>query len=266
MVPIFSTTKGVTAMAIALQHSRGRIDFDEKVSAYWPDFAQNGKEDVTVRQLIGHECGLAGPSPPIALATLSDKDATRDFFAQVKMEWDTPGDKKGYMAVTLGNYESCIIQMTDEQAKRGEPGRTAGQYLRDEIFIPLGVEGEIYVGLPKDIPDDRFAQLDGMSGIEPLFCSTYPAGFMRKLLLQPSTYTARAFANPRLAAMPGVMDFNRRDIKEVEFPGTVHVHICSGVCVCVCLGGLPVLSVCRYVHHMFSNVSKILLKTYVRDV
>ena len=49
MTVVFSTTKGMSAMAVAVAHSRGLFDYDEPVATYWPEFAQNGKEHVTVR-------------------------------------------------------------------------------------------------------------------------------------------------------------------------------------------------------------------------
>src|SRR5688572_9494551 len=58
MVLVYSTSKGLAAMAVALAHTKGLIDYDELVATYWPEFAQNGKERVTVRQLLGHEAGL----------------------------------------------------------------------------------------------------------------------------------------------------------------------------------------------------------------
>ena len=212
LVPIYSSTKGVSAFGLAIQASRGLIDFNEPVARYWPEFAAHGKGNVTVRQLVGHQVGLAGPSPPIDLKTLRDPKATRDFFANVKMEWEIPGDRKGYMAVTLGNYESALVQQTDAA------GRTMGTFLREELFSKLGIEDEIYIGVPPSIPDERFATIDGMSGLEPLFVDSMPDGFVSRLLLQPNSYTGRAFANPRLSLMPGVLDYNRRDVKELEFP------------------------------------------------
>src|SRR4051795_7768030 len=59
VVTMFSTSKGVTAAALALGHSRGLIDYDERVAAYWPEFAKAGKEGITVRQLLAHQAGLA---------------------------------------------------------------------------------------------------------------------------------------------------------------------------------------------------------------
>jgi CubicO group peptidase (beta-lactamase class C family) len=57
MVVVMSTTKGMAAMTLALANSRGWLDYDAPVARYWPEFAQNGKEAITVRQLLGHEAG-----------------------------------------------------------------------------------------------------------------------------------------------------------------------------------------------------------------
>ena len=58
MVLVNSTTKGLAAMTLAVADSRGWIDYDAPVAEYWPEFAQNGKAAITVRQLLGHEAGL----------------------------------------------------------------------------------------------------------------------------------------------------------------------------------------------------------------
>jgi CubicO group peptidase (beta-lactamase class C family) len=59
LVLVYSATKGLAGMTVAVAHSRGLLDYDERVSTYWPEFAQNGKEDVTVRQLLSHQAGLS---------------------------------------------------------------------------------------------------------------------------------------------------------------------------------------------------------------
>src|SRR3954453_18756170 len=58
LVLVYSTSKGLSAMNLALLHSRGLLDYDERVTAYWPEFGQAGKQDVTVRQLLAHEAGV----------------------------------------------------------------------------------------------------------------------------------------------------------------------------------------------------------------
>src|SRR5262245_16934869 len=58
MVIVYSATKGLAAMTLAIAHSRGWLDYDERVCTYWPEFAQQGKERITVRQLLAHQAGL----------------------------------------------------------------------------------------------------------------------------------------------------------------------------------------------------------------
>ena len=74
LVLVYSTSKGLAAMTLALAHSRGRLDYDERVAAYWPEFAQAGKGRVTVRQLLGHEAGLPVIDEPLDVGLLQDFD------------------------------------------------------------------------------------------------------------------------------------------------------------------------------------------------
>ena len=60
LVLVYSTSKGMSAIAVAVAHSRGLLDYDERVATYWPEFAQNGKGSITVRQLLAHQAGLSG--------------------------------------------------------------------------------------------------------------------------------------------------------------------------------------------------------------
>ena len=69
---VYSATKGLAAMTLAVANSRGWLDNDERVSKYWPEFAQNGKENITVRQLLAHQAGLFALDEPINKAMLSD--------------------------------------------------------------------------------------------------------------------------------------------------------------------------------------------------
>ena len=64
MVIVFSATKGLAAMTLAIAHSRGWLDYEERMCKYWPEFAPQGKERITVRQLLAHQAGLyAQPGP-----------------------------------------------------------------------------------------------------------------------------------------------------------------------------------------------------------
>jgi len=72
IVNVFSTTKGVSSLAVALAASRGLISYDAKVADYWPEFAQAGKGEITVRQLLAHQAGLSAIKPPLTMQDLVD--------------------------------------------------------------------------------------------------------------------------------------------------------------------------------------------------
>jgi len=138
MVMVFSTTKGLAAMTVAVVHSRGLIDYDEKVATYWPEFAQNGKESITVRQLLSHQAGLPVLDKKLTLEQVADLDALAEVLARQKPIWE-PGTKHGYHAATLGLYMNELIQRVDPQH------RSLGQFFQDEIAEPLDLE--FYIGL-----------------------------------------------------------------------------------------------------------------------
>ena len=105
LVPVFSTTKGMTATAMAVAHARGLFRLDEPVASYWLEFAQRGKEQITVRQLLAHEAGLAVIDRRLDFATIADPDALGAVLAAQAPAWP-PGSAHGYHAQTLGWYES----------------------------------------------------------------------------------------------------------------------------------------------------------------
>jgi len=74
MVLVHSATKGLAAMTLAIAHSRGWLDYEERVSAYWPEFAQQGKERITVRQLLAHQAGLFAIDEPVDRSVVADLD------------------------------------------------------------------------------------------------------------------------------------------------------------------------------------------------
>lgn len=218
LCPTFSIIKGISAFALLLQESRGKLDFDEKVSKYWPEFAQEKKQDVTISQLIDHTVGVAGIDPPVTLAMIQEDarnhtKTVRNHFAAAQMEWPNPGDYKGYMALILGFCESALVELTDDQE------RTIGSYLRDEVFVPLGIQDELYASVPSD-NNNKIAKLDAMTGIEPLWPKStgFPVEFFRNILLRPKSYAARALRNPQLSNMPRCMNYDRRDVQACEIP------------------------------------------------
>lgn len=154
MVVVHSTTKGVSAMAFAVAHARGWIDFDAPIARYWPAFAQHGKGAITVRQLLGHQAGLAWLDEPVTVERLRDFDGMARLLASQTPRW-APGTRHGYHAVTVGLYMQEIF-------RRVEPAhRTIGRFFREEIAGPLGLD--FFIGLPPDVPAARLATIQPLS-------------------------------------------------------------------------------------------------------
>jgi CubicO group peptidase (beta-lactamase class C family) len=150
MVLVNSTTKGLAAMTMAIAHSRGWIDYEAPVCRYWPEFAQQGKDEITIRQLLGHQAGLFCLDEPVNRELVTDLDRLAIVLARQKPAWK-PGTRQGYHAITLGFYEAEILRRVDPRH------RTLGQFFQDEIASPLGLD--VYIRLPESIPNSRLATL-----------------------------------------------------------------------------------------------------------
>ena len=150
MVLVYSATKGLAAMTLALAHSRGWLDYEERIATYWPEFAQQGKETITVRQLLAHQAGLFAFDEPVDRSVVADLDRLAVVLARQKPAWK-PGTRQAYHAITLGFYEGELLRRVDPQH------RSLGQFLQDEIASPLGLD--VYIRLPEDIPNSRLATL-----------------------------------------------------------------------------------------------------------
>jgi CubicO group peptidase (beta-lactamase class C family) len=151
MAIVHSTTKGLAAMVVALAHSRAWLDYDELVGTYWPEFAQHGKEHITVRQLLSHQAGLFAFDEKVDRAVVADLDRLAEIIASQRPIWE-PGERQAYHAISLGFYEGELIRRVDPMH------RTLGRVFHEEIATPLGLD--FHIGTPADIPVERIAPLD----------------------------------------------------------------------------------------------------------
>jgi len=157
MVIVYSATKGLAAMTLAIAHSRGWLDYEEPVCTYWPEFAQQGKERITVRQLLAHQAGLYVIDEPIDRSLVADLDRLAVVLARQKPAWE-PGTRQAYHGITLGFYESELLRRLDPQH------RSLGQFFQDEIASPLGLD--VYIRLPEDISNARLATMTRPTWLE----------------------------------------------------------------------------------------------------
>jgi CubicO group peptidase (beta-lactamase class C family) len=210
LVLVFSTTKGMSSLAMAVAHSRGLFDYDATVATYWPEFAAGGKQDVTVRQLLAHQAGVCAIDEKMDLDLLGDPDRVAAAIAKQDPLWE-PGTSHGYHTISLGWYESELLRRVDPQH------RTIGQYFADEIAAPLGLE--FYIGLPDDVPADRVAEIQAewFRAKMLLNLKKLPSKFVRDFL-NPRTITARTFANPKVLGKP--IRYNDRAMQRIELPAS----------------------------------------------
>jgi len=178
MVVVHSATKGLSAMTLAIAHSRGWLDYEERVCTYWPEFAQQGKERITVRQLLAHQAGLFAFNEPVDRSTVADLDRLAAVLARQKPAWEA-GTRQAYHALTLGFYEGELLRRVDPQH------RSLGRFFQDEIASRLGEEA--YIRLPEAIPNSRLATLTPPGFVEML------SGFGLRFMLEAMNPRANIF-------------------------------------------------------------------------
>ncbi len=139
---VFSTTKGITAIAVAMCVDRGLLSYDAPVSKYWPEFAAHGKGDATVAQLLSHQVGLYTVDGPISLEEALDWPTVTARLADTAPRWPI-GTAHGYHALTYGWLAGELVRRVDPQH------RSLGTFVRQEIAEPLGIE--LWVGLPDQL-------------------------------------------------------------------------------------------------------------------
>jgi CubicO group peptidase (beta-lactamase class C family) len=204
MVLVHSATKGLAAMTLAIAHSRRWLDYDERVATYWPEFAQQGKDTITVRQLLGHQAGLFAFDEPVDRKIVADLDRLAVVLARQKPAW-VPGTRQAYHAITLGFYEGELLRRVDPRH------RSLGQFFQDEIATPLDLD--VYIRVPEAIPNSRLATIAPPRTIAML------VGFPPRLTLD--AFNRRSNIYRALITNPGAavcQDAQRVYARELEVP------------------------------------------------
>ncbi|MBK6706962.1 MAG: beta-lactamase family protein [Sphingomonadales bacterium] len=147
IVNVYSTTKTMTALTALLLADRGVFDLHDKVAKFWPEFAAEGKADVTIAQLLSHSSGLSGWKERLQREDLYDWSKCTDLLARQAPFW-APGTAPGYHALTQGYLVGEVI--------RRATGKTVGSVFKQEIADPLGAD--FHIGLPAS-EDARVAEL-----------------------------------------------------------------------------------------------------------
>jgi CubicO group peptidase (beta-lactamase class C family) len=186
LLPVYSSSKGASAIVIALLVQRGQVDLDARVASYWPEFAQAGKGAVTVRQLLSHQAGLHGVDGGFSWQELVAHVPLAERLAAQRPFWQ-PGQAFMYHGLTIGTLADELVRRID--------GRTMSQVLREDVTGPRRID--VWMGTPEsedgrviDAQPPTAEELtaflkespDALSGGDPLSALSLPAGGVLDLL------------------------------------------------------------------------------------
>lgn len=176
LVNVYSTTKTMSFLCALVLADRGLLDFDRNVADYWPEFAQNGKEQVKVWHLLNHAAGLSGMDDIMSAEDMYDWDKMVSLLAAQKPWWE-PGSASGYHAITQGYLIGEVV--------RRVTGKTLGTYFQEEIAGPL--DADFFIGVPA-------SELHRISRLIPYGSGAAPDGG------NADSIPARTFRSPFAAA------------------------------------------------------------------
>lgn len=195
---VFSSSKGISALVIATLVADGRLDLDERVATYWPEFAANAKESVTVRQLLSHQAGLVGFDDGMSAEDVCHSERLAERLAAAYPAWH-PGSCFGYHGLTIGVFMEELV--------RRIAGTTLQQAYETRIRAPHEID--FYLGLPAE-QESRFREVLPLA-----LTSDQQAEFDRRAS-EPDCLTAVAFnhrGSNRNMLASGTSP-NRREVRE----------------------------------------------------
>ena len=208
LVNVFSSGKSVESILMATLVDQELLDFADPVSAYWPEFVGEGKDTLTVADVMRHEAGLAQldvslSAPQLETLALKQNSVGRVLEAQ-SLRLPRAGSPREYHAVTRG-------WIANEIFRRIEPGRrTMGEFLREQISEPLGID--VYFDISAD-EARRLSRVQPRGLMSQLLDSFVPGSQARRIGLTPFELLKRA--RRVLAAVSG----DRRPVLAVPLKG-----------------------------------------------
>ena len=176
---VFSVTKAATALCAHLLIERGQLALHGRVTDYWPEFGQAGKEDVTVAMMLNHSVGLPAFREPVKDGGFYDWDYMVGLLERQAPFWE-PGTRNGYHMVSFG--------WTVGELVRRVSGKSLGTFFADEFAKPLGLD--FWIGLPEAI-EPRVAKMIPF----PVGPDSPVTEFTTALMTQPESISALSLLN-----------------------------------------------------------------------
>ena len=175
-VLFWSATKGPGSACLLHVLQEAQINLERRVVEFWPEFAQAGKAEITLAQLLSHQAGLAAVDQPVDVL---DYASVIHALEQQAPLWP-PGTAHGYHARTFGF-------LLDELVRRISR-KTLSEYWREIFAVPLRLS--IWIGLPEN-ENERVATIYAAKTGSP------PPDEFYRALVQPGTLARKTFTSPR---------------------------------------------------------------------
>lgn len=199
---VFSTTKGVTAIAVNLLAQRGELDLDAPVAKYWPEFAANGKDAIPVRWLLSHRAGLADVTADLTLDEVLAWDPVVEALGAQEPIWP-PGTKHGYHVRSYGWLLGEVV--------RRITGTSLGEFVARELAAPLHLD--LWIGLPEAV-EPRVARL-----LPPIELLDTEAKKIYDAFVEGDELLGRAMTGPSRLFHYDDM-WNRRELHAAQMPSS----------------------------------------------
>lgn len=148
---LFSATKAISALVVAMLVDQGHLQYHQRVSHYWKEFGTKGKEKVTVAELLQHRGGVWLIDPPIPFELLYDLDKLDTVLADQPHYFNGNSSIAAYHPISLGFYLNALVRRVDPKK------RTIGEFVREEINKKLGTE--VYIGVKPNEEQNVFSRL-----------------------------------------------------------------------------------------------------------
>jgi CubicO group peptidase (beta-lactamase class C family) len=217
LVTVFSASKGVAALVVAMLVDRGLLDYEAPVARYWPEFAAAGKQDVTVGHVLSHQAGLPVIDEPLRDGAAMDWQTLVGALERQPALWK-PGSATGYHAVTFSWLVGELV--------RRATGRSLGAIVREDICEPLGVEW--FIGAPASL-DQRIAPV------------ILPSASEASKLPSPDSLFARAMAVISPPVGPAVDTREFRAIELASTNGVTNARALATIYGVLAAGGAPLI-------------------------
>nr|CAD2143759.1 unnamed protein product [Meloidogyne enterolobii] len=216
---LFSASKAVAALAVHMLVERNSLAYSDAVSKFWPEFAKNGKESVTIEDILNHKAGLAAIDTPILIKdALSNPKRISEILENQKPNWE-PGTKSGYHAVSFGWLTDQLVRRIDSKS------RSMAEFVRDEITHKHDIDFHLGLPLTESYTVSRLSMPNWMYIIREVFYDPRTLAFLGILHIRSkNSLRSRMARNPEWININSkICTLNNPEIFPIEQAGALGI-------------------------------------------